>query len=78
MREIRTSGLTSGELKRGHWLCLNATASFLDSATPIFLILLRVHDHISLSPATLYRCLPACELCEIPSVFEELARISCW
>jgi hypothetical protein len=31
MREIRTSGLMSGEGKRGHWLCLNATAPFLDS-----------------------------------------------
>ena len=31
MREIRTSGLMSGEGKRGHWLSLNATAPFLDS-----------------------------------------------
>ncbi len=30
MREIRTSGLMSGEGKRSPWLCLNATAPFLE------------------------------------------------
>src|SRR5271166_872323 len=34
MRQIRTSGLTSGEGKRGHWPSLNATAPFLDSTIP--------------------------------------------
>jgi hypothetical protein len=31
MRQIRTSGLMSGEGKRSHWLSLNAAAPFLDS-----------------------------------------------
>jgi hypothetical protein len=31
MREIRTSGLMSGEGKRSRWPSLNATAPFLDS-----------------------------------------------
>ena len=31
MRQIRTSGLMSGEGKRSHWPCLTATAPFLDS-----------------------------------------------
>jgi raffinose/stachyose/melibiose transport system permease protein len=31
MRQIRTSGLMSGEGKRSHWPSLNATAPFLDS-----------------------------------------------
>ena len=34
MREIRTSGLMSGEGKRSHWPSLNATAPFLDSTIP--------------------------------------------
>ena len=34
MRQIRTSGLMSGEGKRSHWPSLNATAPFLDSTTP--------------------------------------------
>jgi hypothetical protein len=32
MRQIRTSGLMSGEGKPSHWPCLTATAPFLDSA----------------------------------------------
>lgn len=31
MREIRTSGLMSGEEKRSYWQSLNATALLLDS-----------------------------------------------
>jgi hypothetical protein len=34
MRQIRTSGLMSGEGKRSHWPCLTATAPFLDSTIP--------------------------------------------
>jgi hypothetical protein len=33
MREIRTSGLMSGEEKRSLWQSLNATALLLDSTT---------------------------------------------
>jgi len=49
MREIRTSGLMSGEGKRGRWPCLNATAPFLDSTSPKSLPLRRLtspHDPI--------------------------------
>jgi len=35
MREIRTSGLMSGEEKRSHWHSLNATALLLDSTMTI-------------------------------------------
>jgi len=50
MREIRTSGLMSGEGKRSDWQKPQATAPFLDSTigfnvpdNPLFISLLRVY-----------------------------------
>ena len=45
MREIRTSGSMSGEGKRSHWPCLNATAPFLDSTAVFAPFVLNILKH---------------------------------
>ena len=57
MRQIRTSGLMSGEGKRSHWPSLNATAPFLNSTIHALALyfqcynFVRVHKTLRMSPA---------------------------